>query len=258
MKKLIALLLALLMTTFVFAACDSAAEEESSFFEPASEVSSEPISEVSSEPVSEPVSEVDPTVVMPVAVSEKDLEYHAKYMIALLSVGNYSRESELLPGSILRSFAFMISDEEGIYAKTFNPISKTDAWYEKQTYSMEELDRVLKTYLGDRPFAEELKKNLGEMAESVTYNAEDNTIEMVGAHFGTGGLEGANRCILPTKQEGNRITIYYPNANLQGTEVYGGTVVVVEKFDGGFHYVRVSELTEEEIAHLNEKYFNKA
>lgn len=257
MKKFLALILALLTTTLIFTSCDTdGGEEESSSFAPATEVSS--TTEVSSEPISEPASEEDPTVVMPVAVSEKDLEYHAKYMIALLSVGNYSWESELLPGNILRSFAFMISDEKGIYAKTFNPISKTDAWYEKQTYSLEELDRVLKTYLGDRPFAEALKKNLGEMAESVTYNAEDNTIEMVGAHFGTGGLEGANRCILPTKQEGNRITIYYPNANLQGTEIVGGTVVVVEEFDGGFHYVRVSELTEDEIAHLNEKYFDKA
>ena len=79
MKKLIALLLALLMTTFVFAACDSAEEEESSFFEPASEVSSEPISEVSSEPVSEEESsKTEETTSIPAEVSSKKPEASSK------------------------------------------------------------------------------------------------------------------------------------------------------------------------------------
>ncbi|MBP1576135.1 MAG: hypothetical protein J6A68_01240 [Oscillospiraceae bacterium] len=79
MKKLIALLLALLMTTFVFAACDSAEEEESSFFEPISEVSSEPISEVSSEPVSEEESsQTEEVTSVSVEVSSKKPEASSK------------------------------------------------------------------------------------------------------------------------------------------------------------------------------------
>lgn len=79
MKKLIALLLALLMTTFVFAACDSVEEEESSFFEPTTEVSSEPISEVSSEPVSEEESsKTEETTSIPAEVSSKKPEASSK------------------------------------------------------------------------------------------------------------------------------------------------------------------------------------
>ncbi len=79
MKKLIALFLALLMTTFVFAACDSAEEEESSFFEPTTEVSSEPISEVSSEPVSEEESsKTEETTSIPAEVSSKKPEVSSK------------------------------------------------------------------------------------------------------------------------------------------------------------------------------------
>ena len=71
MKKLIALLLALLMTALVFSSCDPVSEEESSSFEPASEVSSESASEPVSE---EESSQIEEVTSIPTEVSSKKLE----------------------------------------------------------------------------------------------------------------------------------------------------------------------------------------
>ena len=71
MKKLIALLLALLMTALVFSSCDPVSEEESSSFEPASEVSSESASELVSE---EESSQIEEVTSIPVEVSSKKTE----------------------------------------------------------------------------------------------------------------------------------------------------------------------------------------
>ncbi|MBQ4101254.1 MAG: hypothetical protein IJC85_00040 [Oscillospiraceae bacterium] len=71
MKKLLALLLALLMTALVFSSCDPVSEEESSSFEPASEVSSEPASEPISE---EESSQIEEVTSIPVEVSSKKPE----------------------------------------------------------------------------------------------------------------------------------------------------------------------------------------
>lgn len=70
MKKLIAILLALLMTALVFSSCDPVSEEGSSSFDSASEVSSEP----ASEPVSEESSQFEEVTSIPVEVSSKKPE----------------------------------------------------------------------------------------------------------------------------------------------------------------------------------------
>ena len=219
MKKLFVILLSILMILLIFASCDTGGEEKSS----------------------EPEEESSIPVKSPIPYTAEDQGYFEKYAQKLWNCPEYDNQEEQTYLAIHKLFAYVSVEFDG---------ADELAYYNKEDGKV-----VVPVQL----VTDTMKKYFGNSYENVlkldpAYDANQKVMRWESY----GGFGGATIGYpAPIRKEGDVVVVPFYWYNDQN-RIRAAKEFWIREFEDGFYILKIAELTEDEIAHLNEKYFGEA